>query len=199
MGLIQQLKDFATNTLDIFPISVTEAIYHRGTGETLDKIIDNKINVIGEDVEESIDVEDAQLEATTVGGKYDVAKLDEMDQKLTDLNGNLNQVSNSLNEIGTFELLASPTASGTVTVKNMSNYRYIYLEMDYEGAELAFDASMIPYGIFKFKRGHHLQCFGASASYKSTLQGSIQYVSDTSIKIILNDEVNLRPKIYGIK
>ena len=71
--------------------------------------------------------------------------------------------------------------------------------MDYTGTELAFDACMIPYGIFKLKKRYTLQCFGASGSYKSTLQGDIQYVSDTSIKIILNDATNLRPKIYGIK
>lgn len=111
----------------------------------------------------------------------------------------ITSVNNSLSGIGTFELLASPTANGTVTVKNMSNYRYIYLEMDYTGTELAFDASMIPYGIFKLKKKYKLQCFGASQSYKFTMQGDIQYVSDTSINIILNDQTNLRPKIYGIK
>ena len=152
--------------------------------------LSNKVTALEADVVKNTSV--LTLEEINAGTEAELA------DKVPNANA-LKAVNNSLSGIGTFELLASPTANGTVTVKNMSNYRYIYLEMDYTGTELAFDASMIPYGIFKLKKKYKLQCFGASQSYKFTMQGDIQYVSDTSINIILNDQTNLRPKIYGIK
>ena len=116
-----------------------------------------------------------------------------------ELNTNVNELNNSLSNLGKATLLASPNANGTVTVSNLSVFKYIYIEIGWTGTNLIFDPSVIPYDVKKNGNKYNLQALVASASYKASNHAIFQYISDTSISVELMDSANIRPKIYGIK
>ena len=149
---------------------------------------------------DNFDKIDAALEGVSGGA----LSLEEIEAS-TNLDGKipsaaaLKEVNNSLSNLGKATLLASPNANGTVTVSNLSVFKYIYIEIGWTGTNLIFDPSVIPYDVFKNGNKYNLQALVASASYKASNHATFQYISDTSISVELMDSANIRPKIYGIK
>ena len=107
------------------------------------------------------------------------------------------QLKKSLNDMfGTYEdltnsAIGTQTTASNITVKDMSNYKFIYAIL-FGNSNVASEIT-VPIGIFRAKLNHLLTYNDGSFKY-----GSIQYVNNTTIKV-MNNATNLTMHLYGIK